>query len=121
MFTFAVKPDCFHVKPENHLLIEFGYGSEEMMTALNSVLAKVDARCTTESALLNWRIWSTTSSLGSIELSSSCGELYIRAPHHPDVIRKLAELLSASGSFQEKVVDSAQSTLPLGQEGPPRS
>jgi hypothetical protein len=106
MFTFAVRPG-YHSK---ELLLEFrqGSGTDEMIVAMKSVLAVVNAKAAETTDL--WQndeiIYKMTSSIGEFDISSSnYGCIFILAPNNQDAIKKLGECFAGSDSFQQEVVD----------------
>ena len=111
MFTFAVRP-CYKSKD---LLIEFrkGCGSDEMISAMKSVLAKADMEVIKKHDL--WQndemLYKMNSKFGEFEVScDNWGSIFILAPDNQPAIKALASLFSESCQFQTEEVDFEQYT-----------
>lgn len=111
MFTFAVRPGY---KSES-LLIEFrkGCGSDEMISAMKSVLAQADIEVIEKHDL--WQndemLYKMNSKFGEFELSSdNWDSIFILAPENQPAIKALASLFSESCQFQTEEAGFEQYT-----------
>ena len=109
MFSFAIRP----AHKTQELLLEFrsSSGSDEIISAMKEVLAKINTKLIEKIDL--WQndeiIYKMTSDCGEFELSSNNFEcLFIKAPSNQAAIKTIGSALAASGLFQEEAVDYAQ-------------